>query len=679
MDLPLRYLKGIGPKKEKIFKNLGIHTVRDLLYHFPFRYEDKSNFKKIKDLKENESSLIKGKILARNFRKIFFSKKVKDIFEVVLEDETGRIRCVWFNQPYLVDSLKVGKEVIVYGRPFYEKGSFLFISPEYEFVNKDSLNLGRIVGVYRLTSSLTQKFMRRVIHYTLGEFKKKIKDPLPFYIRREKNFFNIAKGLEEIHFPTNWENAQKSRQRFIFEELFFSQILVYLRKAKHRQQEGVPLRAKEEILKRIGSDLNFSLTNSQKRVISEIIQDLEKPYPMHRLLQGEVGSGKTVVASFAFAVCCSLGYQAALMVPTEVLAYQHRDTLEEILNGLDFNIEVLVSSLAQKKIKKIHQELKEGKIDIVVGTHALIQEEVEFKNLALVVIDEQHKFGVGQRALLPKKAKVSPHCLIMSATPIPRSLALSLYGDLDLSLLKELPPQRRLPKTIWVKEEKRRWVYDFLKEKIKEGRQAYIIYPVIEETEDKDLKSLKEMEGYLKKELFPYHVGVFHGKMKNREKIEAIKKFKENKINILISTTIVEVGINIENATIMVVENPERFGLAQLHQLRGRIQRSSHQPYFIILSKNEFTENVLKRLEIISSVTDGFKIAEEDLKLRGPGDFFGYLQHGFPQLKIAHPLEDLEILKQARVFAYRIIKNDPYLEKPFHRCIKEHLSLWFKK
>jgi ATP-dependent DNA helicase RecG len=258
-------------------------------------------------------------------------------------------------------------------------------------------------------------------------------------------------------------------------------------------------------------------------------------------------------------------------------------------------------------------------------------------------------------------------------------LALSLYGDLDLSLLKELPPQRRLPKTIWVKEEKRRWVYDFLKEKIKEGRQAYIIYPVIEETEDKDLKSLKEMEGYLKKELFPYHVGVFHGKMKNREKIEVIKKFKENKINILISTTIVEVGINIENATIMVVENPERFGLAQLHQLRGRIQRSSYQPYFIILSKNEFTENVLKRLEIISSVTDGFKIAEEDLKLRGPGDFFGYLQHGFPQLKIAHPLEDLEILKQARVFAYRIIKNDPYLEKPFHRCIKEHLSLWFKK
>jgi ATP-dependent DNA helicase RecG len=286
---------------------------------------------------------------------------------------------------------------------------------------------------------------------------------------------------------------------------------------------------------------------------------------------------------------------------------------------------------------------------------------------------------VGQRALLPKKAKLTPHCLIMSATPIPRSLALSLYGDLDLSLLKELPPNRHLSKTIWVKEEKRSWVYEFLKEKIKEGRQAYIIYPVIEETQDEDLKSLKEMEKHLKKEFFPYYVGVFHGKMRNREKMEVIKKFKENKINILISTTIVEVGINIENATVMVVENPERFGLAQLHQLRGRIQRSSYQPYFIIISKNELSENVLKRLEVISSVYDGFKIAEEDLKLRGPGDFFGYLQHGFPQLKIAHPVEDLEILKRARFFAYQVIKNDPYLKKPDHRCIREHLYGWFKK
>jgi ATP-dependent DNA helicase RecG len=500
---------------------------------------------------------------------------------------------------------------------------------------------------------------------------------LPFDIRREKNLPNIARSLEEIHFPSSFEEARLARERFIFEELFFSQILVYLRKAKHRLTQGVILKAKGEVLERIRQNLNFKLTLSQEGALSQIIKDLEKPYPMHRLLQGDVGCGKTIVSAFAFGVCVDSGFQAAFMVPTEVLAYQHKETLENFFRGLNYNIEILVSSLNDKKIEKIHKDLKEGKIDIIVGTHALIQEEVKFKELGLVVIDEQHRFGVAQRALLPKKGK-NPHYLIMSATPIPRSLALSLYGDLDLSVIKELPQGRIHPETLWFSEEKREWIFNFLKTKLKEGRQAYIIYPVIEENEDEDLKSLEIMYEKIVKRFSSFKVGIFHGRLKPREKLETIKCFCQKNINILISTTVVEVGVNIENATVMIVENPERFGLAQLHQLRGRIQRSTYQPYFVLISKKDLADNALERLEIISRINDGFKIAEEDLRLRGPGDFFGELQHGLPDLKIASPLRDLEILKQARFFAYRTIKGDPYLEKPQHRCIGEHLHFWLK-
>lgn len=679
----LRYLKGVGPKKEKVFNNLGIYTLCDLLYYFPFRYEDRSNFKRIGELKEEEFVVVKAKVLARNLRKIpYFVKttRIRSIFEVVLADESARIECVWFNQAYLADTIKVGNELIIYGKPRRNGAKLQFVCPEYEHIEKgeDSLNLGKIVGIYHTTPAFTQRFLRRIIFSALDIFKQEMVDPLPFDIRKERNLPNIVKSLGEIHFPTSFSEAELARERFIFEELFFSQILVYLRKAKHRLQQGPAFRVREEFLKKLRENLNLTLTASQEEAFSQIIRDFNKPYPMHRLLQGEVGCGKTVVSAFALGVCVDSGFQAAFMVPTEVLAYQHKETLERIFNGFDYQIEILVSSLDKKNIERIYKGLKEGGIDIVIGTHALIQREVGFSHLGLVVIDEQHKFGVAQRALLPKKG-LNPHYLVMSATPIPRSLALSLYGDLDLSIIRELPPGRIQPKTIMVKEDKRGWVYEFLESKLKEGRQAYIIYPVIEESEDEDLKSLEIMYEEVKQVFSSFGVGMFHGRLKAEKKLTLIKAFQEKKIAILVSTTVVGVGINIENATVMVVENPERFGLAQLHQLRGRIQRSTYEPFFILISKDENPETVTKRLEIISTISDGFKIAEEDLLLRGPGDFFGHLQHGLPDLKIANPLRDLELLKQARLFAYRVIKNDPHLEKPEHRSIQEHLDLWFRR
>ncbi|MCK9615685.1 MAG: ATP-dependent DNA helicase RecG [Candidatus Omnitrophica bacterium] len=677
----IRYLKGVGPKKEEIFNKVGIYTLDDILHYFPFRYEDRRNFKKIKDIKENEFCVIKGKILARNLKKMPYflhAKRVKNILEIAISDDTAVTHCTWFNQGYLYDKMTIGDTLIVYGKPRAHDGKLKLISPEFEIFEEgeDSLNLGRIVGVYSSTQNLGQKFIRKTISLALENLNAETKDSLPFDIRRGKNFPNIAQALKAIHFPQSFEEAEKSRERFIFEELFFSQILVYLRKAKHRSQIASPFKINAELIEKLKQNLKFSLTASQDKVLSEILEDLQKNYPMHRLLQGDVGCGKTVVCAFAVACAVSSGFQAAFMVPTEILAYQHTETLRNFFDGFGYRIEVLVASLSKKEIEKIHKELLDGKIDIVIGTHALLSDEVAFKNLRLVAIDEQHKFGVAQRALLPKKG-INPHYLIMSATPIPRSLALSLYGDLDLSVITELPKGRIAPKTMWVREDKRPWVYDFIKEKVSAGRQAYIIYPVIEENEDEDLRSLEVMYGKLKKKFSKFKIGMFHGRLKPQQKLSVINEFREGKIDILVSTTVVEVGVNVLNATVMVVENPERFGLAQLHQLRGRIQRSTHAPYFILLSGNEICEEVSQRLKALEESNDGFRIAEEDLKLRGPGDFFGRMQHGLPDLRIANPLRDIELLKEARVFAYKIIKNDPQLQKPEHRFIRERIDSLF--
>lgn len=678
---PIRYLKGVGPKKEEVFNRIGIRTQEDLLHYFPFRYEDRRNFKKIKDIKENEFCVIRAKILARNLKKMPYfmrARRVKNILEIAVSDESAVVTCTWFNQGYLYDKMVIGETLIMYGKPKMYDGKLKFIAPEFEIFDgcEDSLNLGRIVGIYSSTHNLGQKFIRKTISLALENFNADTSDSLPFEIRREKNLPNIMQAFNGIHFPQSFEEAEKARERFILEELFFSQILVYLRKARHRQQKADAFNIGPKLIEKLKQNLKFSLTVSQEKACGEILEDLKKTYPMHRLLQGDVGCGKTVVSAFAFAGAVSSGFQAAFMVPTEILAYQHAQTFRGIFKGFGYRIEVLVASLSKAEIEKIRKDIKEGKIDIVIGTHALISEEVIFKNLRFVAIDEQHKFGVAQRALLPKKG-INPHYLIMSATPIPRSLALSLYGDLDLSVINELPAGRVTPKTMWVKEGKREWVYNFIEEQLSKGRQAYIIYPVIEENDDEDLRSLEEMYGSLKERFSKFKTGMFHGQLAAKKKLSVIEEFRSGGIDILVSTTVVEVGVSVDNATVMLIENPERFGLAQLHQLRGRIQRSNHEPYFILLSAEEITEEVSKRLKVMEETNDGFKISEEDLMLRGPGDFFGQMQHGLPELKIANPLRDLELLKEARVFAYNLIKSDPELKKQEHRFVRGRIDSLF--
>jgi len=683
--IPLRYIKGVGPARENILNKAGVHTLKDLFYYFPFRYEDRRNIKKIKEVTVGEFCLVKGLVFSKKLKRMPYflqNKRVRNIFEVILDDTTGKIRCSWFNQGYLDEKIKIGDELIAYGKARLYKDGLQLVSPGYAFSKEQSLDVGRIVGIYSLPYTFSQKFMHKIIFNTLKE-STDYPDPLPFYIRKEKDLLNIAKSLEEIHFPTSWEAAKAAHERFIFEELFFSQIQVYLRKARRVFQQGVKFEQAKRAAIQIRKNLTFQLTSSQEEALSEIENDLKKSYPMYRLLQGDVGCGKTIVAAFAIGICVSSNWQAALMVPTEVLAYQHGQTLKRLFKEVDFfsqdnldeEIRVITSSLTKKELDKVHRDLLSGKIKLAIGTHALIQKEVEFKKLGLVVIDEQHRFGVAQRSLLPKKGKVTPHYLVMSATPIPRSLALSLYGDLDLLMIKEMPKGRLSPEVIWVKEKERKWVYDFIEARIKEGRQVYIVYPVIDETLDEELNSLKVMHKKIKERFSNYSVGMFHGQMKSEEKFKIIEKFRENKINILVSTTVIEAGVNIENATTMVVENPERFGLAQLHQLRGRIQRSSHKPHFILMTKDNLSLKAVERLNIIYRENSGFKIAEEDLKLRGPGDFFGNLQHGLPDLKIANPLKDLEILKQARLLAYKVIKKDPHLKEAQHRCIREYLDL----
>ena len=684
----LRYLKGVGSRRESTFNDLGIRSVKDLLYYFPFRYQDRRNFKKIKELEVGEFSAIKGKVRAVNLKKFPYFlrsklKKIKSVFEVILEDGTGSIRCTWFNQAYLSETIKAGLELVIYGKLRVGPSGRQIIAPEYAIEQGDeALGIGKIIGIYRLPAKFTQKFMRKTVFPALRNYLPKYSDPLPYYIRRKKNIPNIAKSLEEMHLPTSWEDVEAARGRFIFEELFLSQVLVYLRKAKRVFQTGANFKILKSTIDKIRNNLGFKLTLSQEKSLAEIVADLGKSYPMHRILQGDVGCGKTAIATFAIGICADCGFQAALMVPTEVLAFQHKETLEKSLKGLKFlakrdpkeAIKVISSSLTKREVEDIYKGLKNGKIRVIVGTHSLIQEGVKFKKLGLVVIDEQHRFGVAQRALLSKKGKPASHCLVMSATPIPRSLALSLYGDLDSSVINQMPKGRMVPETRWLKEKNRLEVYDFLRKILNQGRQVYIIYPVIEESLNQDLKPLKTMYEKIAKEFSEFKVMMFHGRMKSKEKIKAIKAFKDKRADILVSTTVVEVGLNIENATTMLVENPERFGLAQLHQLRGRIQRSQYQPYFILISRDNLSQEASRRLEIILKEPSGFKISEEDLKLRGPGDFFGNLQHGLPDLKVANPINDLETLKEARLSAYRVINKDPYLIQPRHRCLREHID-----
>jgi len=675
----IQYLKGVGPKRAKLLSSLGIKTIEDLFYHFPRRYEDRTKFRSISQLEKGQIQTIKAKVLARNLRESW-KRRGFSIFEIVVGDDTGKIFCVWFNQPYLKNYFKVAETVILYGK-VQEYGQRLqMTSPEFEIVQETDtqfLDIGRIVPIYTLPEGITQRYFRKLAKECLDENIVRIKEILSYDMRARHNFLNLAKSLINIHFPGSLQLQKEAYRRLSFEEFFLFQIPIILRKAKKKECLGIAHQVEGNLPGSFIKSLAFKLTQAQERVIREIKADMASSQQMQRLLQGDVGSGKTVVATFAAMIALQGGYQVAFMVPTEILARQHfekiKNQISKIKNGnKSINIGLLISSVNKKEKDKIYENISEGKIDIIIGTHALLEEGVEFKNLGLVIIDEQHKFGVAQRAILPSKG-TNPDLLIMTATPIPRTLAITLYGDLDISVIDELPRGRKPVDTQLVNEEQREMVYRLIETKIKEGRQVYIVYPIIEESFELDLHAAVEMYAELKKDIFPrFKIGLIHGRLKSKEQEKAMSEFVCGKTNILVATTVLEVGVDVANASVMVIEHAERFGLSQLHQLRGRIGRGPYQSYCILIAQAK-SEEARLRIKAIVENNDGFRIAEEDLKIRGPGEFFGKRQHGLSDLKIANPLTQMQLLKTAREEAIKVINLDPRLESTQNTLLREKL------
>ncbi len=680
LNIPIRYLKGIGPKRAKTLNKSGINTIEDFLYYFPRRYEDRTNLIPVSQLKEGQNQTIKAQVLARGERRSF-RRRGFSIIEVAVADETGKIFCVWFNQPYLKDYFKVGQTLILYGKVERYSARLQMNSPEFEIISADSdesLNIGRIVPVYSLPEGITQRYFRQIIKRLIDEYLPQMRDFLPYDIRSRNNLLNLAKGLINIHFPENLGLQKEAHQRLSFEEFFIFQVPLALRKLKKQEKPGIAHQIDGDLSKKFIAGLPFKLTAAQEKVIQEIKLDMAKPVAMQRLLQGDVGSGKTVVATLACSIAIAGGYQAAFMVPTEILAKQHYDKISHQVTrspghqDRELKVGLLTSSANKKEKEKIYQEIKEGKIDLVIGTHALLEEDVRFKNLGLVVIDEQHKFGVGQRALLPKKG-INPDVLIMTATPIPRTLAITIYGDLDISVITELPPGRLPIKTMHFSEDKISQAYDMAKDELQAGRQVYIIYPVIEESYALDIAGAKKMYETLKKNAFKeFRVGLIHGKLKQKEQDEVMLKFKDKALDVLVATTVLEVGIDIPNATCMIIEHAERFGLAQLHQLRGRVGRGGYASFCILISVAQSAQ-VSGRLEAMVKYDDGFRIAEEDLKIRGPGEFFGRRQSGLSELKVANPLNQLQLLKRSREEAIKLVNLDPRLALHQNILLREKL------
>jgi ATP-dependent DNA helicase RecG len=698
LESDIRYLKGIGEKRSLALKDVGIEKLIDLLYYAPIKYIDRSTVITVADLKRNwwKFSGAQGAVtfIGRVVdKRTLVASSGREIFELTIDDGTGKISCSWFNKiEYFKRQFEFGDFVAVFGKPTIFKGKINLIHPEFDFLTEsDSVNMhtGRIVPVYPSTSKLkslglnTLK-LREVISSVINDYIDYVEENLPHKLILKYDLVPLKFALKSIHFPDSCQDLEVSLKRLKFEELFFLQLLLARKhyELKHFEK-GISFTRIGELVHRFSQILPFQLTNAQRRVIREIWRDMKSDRPMNRLLQGDVGSGKTVVALIAMLIAADNGYQSAFMAPTEILAEQHYATFLSLLNSLPVKIRLLTGSIKPKEKKEILSEIQSGEAQIVIGTHALIQEGVNFKNLGLVVIDEQHRFGVMQRATLIEKG-YNPDVLIMTATPIPRTLALTVYGDLDVSVIDEMPKGRRKIKTEIIPDDEKGKLYEFIRAKIKEGHQAYIVYPLIEESEKLDLESAIKNYIYLKNEVFPeFKVGLIHGKMPGTERGEIMSDFRDGKIQILVATTVIEVGIDVPNATIMVIENAERFGLSQLHQLRGRIGRGEKQSYCFLVVKSsllksetlfDFEESkAIERVKIIASTLDGFKIAEKDLELRGPGEFFGTRQSGFMKFKFANIATDQKILEIARKEAFEIIKEDPDLMKPEHFCLREEL------
>ncbi len=688
LDSPITVVKGISTMLSAKFGKMGVKTVRDLLYFFPHRHLDYSKLKFISQLVEGEEQTIVANVWQAQETRPGGRRSA----EAIVGDETGNIRVVWFNQPYLAKTLKTNSRIILSGRVSVYHGRQMFVSPDWEIMEgQDFVHTGRLVPVYPLTSGLRPRQVRRLMKEFIDRWAGRVSDFLPTALRQRLGFLELPEAIRQAHYPGDEASKDRARVRLAFDELFLLQLGVMRKKRDWQENRpGNPFGLKKDVLQEFLSSLPFTLTASQDKVLGEITVDLGRPLPMCRLLQGEVGSGKTVVATAALLLAAASGFQGAFMAPTEILAEQHFATIGGLLGNIGreeseglirsyagilerpLKTALLIGDIRQAGKREVQKQIAGGDIDIVIGTHALVQKGVDFSNLGLAVVDEQHRFGVEQRAALREKG-FNPHMLVMTATPIPRTLALTLYGDLDLSVINELPPGRQTVRTKWLRSDQRESAYAFVRKQVGEGRQAFILCPLIEESDAVAAQAAVVEYERLSREVFPdLRLGLLHGRLSGKDKDAVMEDFRAGRLDILVSTPVIEVGIDIPNATVMLIESADRFGLSQLHQFRGRVGRGQEQSYCMLLAENP-SEVARERLDIIENTQDGFKLAEEDLKMRGPGEFFGTRQSGLPDLRMAK-ISDVALLELARSEAVRFFRSDPGLGKTEHRPLAAELA-----
>jgi len=696
LDNSVKYLRGVGPHRAALLDERGLATVGDLLGYLPFRYEDRLRFTPIAEVIPGQVHTVHAEVTSGGGGTVRFVRGRSPIFHLAVRDASGTLHARFFHGGYLANRLKQGQHLVLHGKveaDLYRLGRPEMVNPQIELVGAteagagaaDSTEVGRIVPIYEAIGAISSRMLRRIIYAILNNFEGNIPDPLPLEIRERYRFPTRREALLYAHFPPRNESIEllnsfrsPSQMRLIFEEFFYYQLALALRRSRDRERRGIAMRVREEkirtAIKRI---LPFKPTAAQKRVLAEIAADLERSYPMHRLLEGDVGSGKTIVALEAATIVIENGYQVALMAPTEILAAQHYLSARRIFGSAGYGVELIVSGRKRATKDAALARAESGEAQIVVGTHALLEDPVTFKRLGLVIVDEQHRFGVLQRKRLIEKG-ASPHVLVMTATPIPRTLSLTLYGDLDLSVIDEMPPGRTPVETRWSEESQLPGVWEFLRREISRGRQAYVLYPVIEESKQ-ELKAATAEYERLAKNVFPqFRVGLLHGRLKTPEKDEVMEKFRRNEIQILVATTVIEVGVDVPNATIMVIEHAGRFGLAQLHQLRGRIGRGTEKSHCILIASKKITGEARERLETMVATSNGFEIAEHDLKQRGPGEFFGTRQHGDAAFSVAQPLRDHELLELARREAFALAQ-DPARAAEIVRRLESLSPSWHKR
>jgi len=676
LNSPVTSLHGIGPKRAERLARLGVRTIRDMLTFLPRRYDDYSQLKPINRLAYGEEVTIIANVRETHQRK---TRDGRSIFKATLSDGTGSIEVTWFNQPYLANKIKRGKQLVISGEVDEYLGRLCFTSPQWELLREELLHTNRIVPVYPLTEGISQRWLRRLMKRSVTYWARRLPDYLPTSVQQAEGLLDLESAILQAHFPNSQELLERARRRLAFDELFVLQLALLKVRREWRSEPGQPIPVQDDVLHAFVGGLPYDLTEPQRRSLQQIVADLRSPQPMTRLLQGDVGSGKTVVATAAMALTASAGAQAALMAPTEILAEQHYQTmgrlLRESLDG-DVTVSLLTGSVTGPEREAVYAGLADGSIDVVVGTHALIQQQVEFKRLALAVVDEQHRFGVRQRGALRQKG-YNPHLLVMTATPIPRSLQLTVWGHLDVSIIDQMPPGREPVLTRLLLPAERERAYAFVRSQVEEGRQAFIICPLVEESDKVEAKAAVQEYERLQERIFPdLRLGLLHGRMSGEEKEATMALFARGKLDVLVATSVIEVGIDVPNATVMLIEGADRFGLAQLHQFRGRVGRGEHASYCLLVAGSSSTQ-AQERLEAVEATSDGFELARKDLEMRGPGEFLGTRQSGLTDAVLAMELAeiaDLRLVEKAREAARRFFATDPELDDPAHRLLARRVD-----